>query len=391
MLAGLAPAGPATHDAPVGGLSLRPSEVGRVGPLPALRLVVEACCLGLLPALLLVGAVMQAGTVDGAMVDFADYREAARHVVRGESPYPDEARVAAGGGYLYPPFFAWLVAPLLLLSSLGAQVAFTTLGVAAIILALLLLGVRDWRCHGAALLGAPVLYSLHLGTVAPLLILGIAGAWRLRERTPRRAGALIGLIVAVKPFLWPLLAWPLIRRRFGAAAVAAGLAAVAVIGSWAAIGFAGLAGYPALLRLVAEQRAPESYSVAALLDASGVEATTASALGLAVGLGLLAVAFRCVARGTEHGEELALVLCLTAAFAASPIVWSHYFLLLLVPIALASPRFSALWLAPVALHAVPDPSWTGGDLLTIAPLFVAAAGTLAWAAWLASGSRALEG
>ena len=391
MLAGLAPAGPGTHDAQVDGLSLTPSEVGRAGPLPALRLVVEACCLGLLPALLLAGAVMQAATVDGAMVDFADYRDAARHVVRGESPYPDDAQLAGGGGYLYPPFFAWLVAPLLLLSSLGAQVAFTALGVSAIIIALLLLCVRDWRCHGAALLGAPVLYSLHLGTVAPLLLLGIACAWRLRERSPRWAGALIGLIMAVKPFLWPLLAWPLIRRRFGAAAVAAGVAAVAVIGSWAAIGFAGLAGYPALLKLVTEQRARESYSLAALLDASGVETAAASALALAVGLSLLAFAFRCVARGTEHGEELALVLCLSAAFAASPIVWSHYFVLLLVPIALARPRFSAVWLAPVALHAVPDPSWTGGELLTIAPLFVAAAGTFAWSAWRASGSRALAG
>ena len=79
--------------------------------------------------------------------------------------------------------------------------------------------------------------------------------------------------------------------------------------------------------------------------------------------------------------------CLAAALVASPIVWSHYLVFLLVPIALARPRFDALWLVP-RLHVISDPSWTGGDLATVAPLFVAAAATLVRAAQQASDGRA---
>ena len=54
-----------------------------------------------------------------------------------------------------------------------------------------------------------------------------------------------------------------------------------------------------------------------------------------------------VAARRPNGEAVALVLALCAALAFSPIVWLHYFVLLLVPIALASPRFSLLWLLPI--------------------------------------------
>jgi hypothetical protein len=39
--------------------------------------------------------------------------------------------------------------------------------------------------------------------------------------------------------------------------------------------------------------------------------------------------------------------------ALSPIVWLHYFALLLVPMAVSRPRFEPIWLLPVTLWAVP--------------------------------------
>ena len=57
----------------------------------------------------------------------------------------------------------------------------------------------------------------------------------------------------------------------------------------------------------------------------------------------------------------ALTLCLAAALAASPIVWMHYFLLLLVPLALIRPRLSPLWLVPFAYWPLGLAAWPGGD------------------------------
>jgi hypothetical protein len=345
-----------------------------------LQAALAAAVLGFLPVVLLAGALLHAGSFAGSLFDFGIFEHASQRVIVGESPYPDPDALPGEGGYLYPPLLAWVVAPLAALTTgVAAQVIFTLLTMAAVSAALLLLGVRDWRCHGAAFIGGPMIYSFYLGTAVPLLLLGIAVAWRLRERRPVTAGVVIGLVVALKPFLWPLLFFPLLRRQLVVGLVAAAAGALAVLVSWAAIDFAGFGVYPDLLRAVTEQRAPESYSLTAVLHALGLPLTAASVLALAAGLGVLVYAFRRVTTGEPRGDALALGLCLTVALVASPIVWSHYLVLLLVPIALAAPRFGAIWLAPVALHLVPDPSWSGGELSTIAPLFLAAGLMLVWA------------
>ena len=43
------------------------------------------------------------------------------------------------------------------------------------------------------------------------------------------------------------------------------------------------------------------------------------------------------------------MFALAAAFVITPIVWLHYLVLLVVPIALARPRLSGLWLVPLAM------------------------------------------
>jgi hypothetical protein len=75
-----------------------------------------------------------------------------------------------------------------------------------------------------------------------------------------------------------------------------------------------------------------------------------------------------------------------AALVATPIAWEHYLVLLLVPIALASPRLSALWLAPIAMQLLSLPAWSEGRAGLIAMFLAAGAATLAWA--MVSGPRA---
>jgi hypothetical protein len=56
-----------------------------------------------------------------------------------------------------------------------------------------------------------------------------------------------------------------------------------------------------------------------------------------------------------------LTLALAAALAASPIVWVHYFLLLLVPVALSRPRLSPVWYLPLAYYPLGESAWPAGD------------------------------
>ena len=71
---------------------------------------------------------------------------------------------------------------------------------------------------------------------------------------------------------------------------------------------------------------------------------------MAVGAALLAFCWR---EGRRGLDERSLALALAAALALSPIVWLHYFVLLLVPIALARRTFGAIWLIPALFWFTP--------------------------------------
>jgi hypothetical protein len=66
-------------------------------------------------------------------------------------------------------------------------------------------------------------------------------------------------------------------------------------------------------------------------------------------------------RTVRDRDVAALTLALAAALAASPIVWVHYFLLLLVPLALARPHLSLLWFVPFAFQPLGEAAWPAGD------------------------------
>jgi hypothetical protein len=55
----------------------------------------------------------------------------------------------------------------------------------------------------------------------------------------------------------------------------------------------------------------------------------------------------------KHRERQALFLTIILVLAASPLVWMHYFALLLVPLALERPRISLLWWLPLLMWICP--------------------------------------
>jgi len=220
-------------------------------------------------------------------------------------------------------------------------------GFLAILGALRLLGVEDWRCYSVAILSAPAMNSLALGALTSFLLLGAALAWRYRD-VPAVAAIATSFTAILKLFLWPLGVWLLATRRFRAAAACVAVSVVLLLGGWAIIDFAGLRAYPTLVHVLERVEGPVSYSVVALLGLSG---TVATAFSVTISLAFVAGIFL-AARGAD-GDRRAFAVAALASLVATPLLWLHYLLLLLVPIALYRPRLSGLWFLPLLLWLTP--------------------------------------
>jgi hypothetical protein len=295
----------------------------------------------------------------GVPHDLEVFLNAAAKVMHSASPYA----YANDQTFAYPPLLAWLVAPLQPLGMTTAAVIWAVVSLAAIGLALWWLELRDWRCY--ALVGVFMFTrsAVYLGTVEALLLLAVAAAWRWRDRLVEPAAA-VGLAIVLKLFLWPLAVWLALRGRIRAALLAVVVAVIAAGVSWAAIGFAGVGSYPGVLRRLADDESTSSYSVVALGVRAHLPLLAARIISVLVALALLAAA-AWLARNSKRlprdRDVATLTLCLAAAFAASPIVWVHYFLLLLVPLVLVRPRLSLLWLVPLAYQPLGGTAWPAGD------------------------------
>lgn len=119
----------------------------------------------------------------------------------------------------------------------------------------------------------------------------------------------------------------------------------------------------------------------ALGFSSGVSKALSAALG-AFFVGLAVHVARDPGRAKAHRDRRALTASLAASLALTPVVWLHYFVVLLIPIALARPRFSAVWLALLATTALdlvgtfrasPD-----GDLAPLALVTAIWLGVVVW-------------
>jgi len=310
---------------------------------------------GLVQITVVMGTIVIYGALHrGHMADFHVMRDAAREILQGRS-----------GGFVYPPPAAFLLIPFTFLPTLVAAAIWTALILASVPLMLLVLGVRDWRCHALTLLAASTLAVVGSGSLSAFLALGAALLWKFRHRSVV-AALLVGAVVVAKLYLWPLLVWLVAIRRARTAALGFATAVGLAFFGWAVTGFAGLSQYPHRVSSVAALEQDQSYSPVALALSLGRSARFGQLLAVATGLALLVAAFR-AARGVD-GERRSFVLTIAATFAFSPISWLHYFVLLAVPIALTSPGLALLWFAPLGFWVLPMKS--GGELWRIA---------LAWA------------
>jgi hypothetical protein len=237
------------------------------------------------------------------------------------------------------------------------------------------LGVRDWRCYGLAFVWPPVLDAIQTANVSIFLGLLAALTWRFRDRTLGSAASL-GTSLATKILLWPLVLWLAATRRLKAATWSVAIAAGVVFVTWGAIGFRGLLDYPGVLNRLSEFMDGRTYSVYALGLDLGVAPTVARLLWLALAVALL-VGVAIVGRGGD--DRRAFVLAIAATIACSPIVWLHYFVLLLVVVAVASPRLGPLWFLGLPMQGVVQTGLYNGSTFQTAAVLGFAALTIALA------------
>jgi len=311
------------------------------------------CCW--VPALLTVVRFVATVRLHAFAVDFHNYWASGRDVLHGRSPFPPPTPDAVSLLHTYPagPYPApavVLFAPFGLVPVWLAAVIFTAILVTALFLALYLVGVRDWRCYGAAFLWAPIAFGIQTANLTLLLVLGLAVLWRLRHRVVASA-IVVGVLVSLKLFLWPLVVWLFATRRYAAAVWSLAVAAVTTLATWWMLDFAGLQDYPRVARIFARYYETSSYTPFAFLVKLGVPTLPARGAGLALGVAALAAVF--VAARRNRSETASFALAVAAALLCTPIVWLHYFALVLVPLAVLSPAFSLAWLLPAMLWVCP--------------------------------------
>lgn len=320
----------------------------------------------LLVALLSIGARLRVLTTVSS--DFSQDYLAGRAVLQGRSIYDTfvGADYVAAGLESYqmdnyhPPTTIALMLPLALLPYQAAIVLWTAICVGLYLLSwamvLRTLGVRPPRAllpllAGLSLLWFPLQFHIILGQLSIPMMACVVGAWSaLRRGREGLAGALLALAVLLKIFPALLLLYLLLRGRWRAVAAAAAVGLAGLALTLAVIGPADVLRYrvevaPANLREYAAY--PHNVSlhgvfsrllagdqfIAPLVEAAAAAAALTAAVSLAM-LGLLALAAWRAPRGGA-GDDLAFALICAAMPLLTPTSWSHGFVLLALPLALA--------------------------------------------------------
>jgi alpha-1,2-mannosyltransferase len=299
---------------------------------------------------------------------------AGNQLLHGASPYVDanSRDVLRDAAFAYPAVAALVFAPFALIPHAAADGIFTALFITGIAVAMRAAGVRDRCVFALVFFSAPVVVGWQTANLSLLLCLGLAGLWRWRDR-PAAAGVILALLVSVKIFLWPLGLWLLATRRYAGFgyALASGVAMNGL--AWTVLGWDQLRRYNDLVAVLAKHQEGRGYSPIAIALHHGADRFWAYGLGLTLAA---VAALGCLALARRGRESAALALCVAASLLATPVLWPHYSVLLIVPLALARPRLGWIWAAPLAMWVCPatDPAtWQALVGLTVGSLMVAAA------------------
>ncbi len=281
--------------------------------------------------------------------DFLAYHQAAVRLLHGAPLYDMSYSQTGGFGlFYYPPTFAPLLLPLGVFSAQAATWAWIAGSIAAFLIGVAVLPVsRPVRWWIVLLAGwsFPFVYGLKLGQVGPILFLLFAIGWRWRD-DPVRLGAssAIGAAIKLQPGL--VLVWALVTRRFRAVAVGAVVLLVLAAAATLLAGFAAWPDFWQLLGTVSDPITTEhNFTPGAVAFQLGLSAAGAGIVQVASTFGVL-VALAAAVRFAS--DEASYLVAVVASQLISPIVWDHYAMLLLLPVAYLLAR-GAWWALAIPL------------------------------------------
>jgi hypothetical protein len=259
----------------------------------------------------------------------------------------------------HPPPSALLFLPLSLLDYQAAGFVWLLVGIISLAVAIGLIGrALDVRFSlpvllaitVASLVWYPIYSDLLEGQVTIILLMLLAGfwlAWR-RERAAL-AGLLLGLAIALKPVLWPVVVWLALRRDWRAMGAMVTTVLVCYAAATAVIGLGGVRAYftdaaPLVQRGFCAHVANQSLASIGWRVFEGTGPIKWSGVAspplvrcvwlapvTAFLLPLLAVALACRAVWNRHDAEESLGLFLCVSILVSPVSWEYYRVLALIP------------------------------------------------------------
>jgi hypothetical protein len=186
-----------------------------------------------------------------------------------------------------------------------------------------------WTILLLGAIGWPLIYGVRIGQVAPILYLVFANAWRNLDR-PVALGASVaaGVLVKVQPGL--LAVW-LVTQRDWRALLAALVTGLVVVGVAFVVGLGDWFGLLTLLRALTDAvSVTQNLAIGATLHGFGLDTPVAGAIQTVNTLAILVVV---VVAGLRLPRTPGFLIAVIATQLISPIVWSHYALILLLPVA----------------------------------------------------------
>jgi len=265
--------------------------------------------------------------------DFLAYYNAANHWLAGQPIYDlTVSSTGSCGTYQYPPPFVLLALPFSIAGFSAGTWAWIVFLLASWAIGTAILPVRPATRVVVLLLGAvgwPLIFGVRIGQVTPLLYLVFAVAWRSLDR-PVWLGASVatGAMLKLQPGL--LAVWLLARRDWRALIVAAVVGAL-IAGVAAIVGLNDWVGFLTLLRsLTNAVDIPVNMAIGATLRSLGMDLDLARTIQTLNTVVILAVV---IFAGIRLPRTAGFLVAVVATQLISPIVWAHYALLLLLPVA----------------------------------------------------------
>jgi hypothetical protein len=298
-------------------------------------LIRAAYAVALCGAVALAVLTIQAAAASGTLgYDYRAYDLAVDRLLAGRSMYDETAQAeGAFGLFFYPPPFALLILPITLIPTEVAVWLWVVLLAAATVAGIALLPVSErvrWAVLLLAALSWPLVYAIKLGQVGPMLLLLFAIGWRWMDR-PWRLGLdmAVGTLIKVQPVL--LIGWAAVTGRRRAAVIAVCVIAVLAVLATIVAGPNAWLDLAALLgRVNRPIETPHTYGVGRLAFEAGASVALATAIHWVNLVLVVAIVAFVVWRGSSVASFLAVVI---ASQFLSPVLWDHYALVLLLPVA----------------------------------------------------------